>query len=149
MRFSSVLCTDTLARSALPRRILGCHFRIRFELFHRSIVLQFSTLLYSSFPPPRTNNLYYPNITGIELADMLSYHNLPDHSRKRKERDEVYEAEYLIPPDYMMELHLARKKQATRLGIHTPLKHDSVFDLSLVADLCDLCLVSVLHVLVR
>jgi len=61
---------------------------------------------------------------------MLSYHNLPDHSRKRKERDEVYEAEYLIPPDYMMELHLARKKQATRLGIHTPLKHDSVFDLS-------------------
>jgi hypothetical protein len=61
---------------------------------------------------------------------MLSYQNLPDHSRKRKERDEVYEEEYVLRPDYMMELHLARKKQATRLGIHTPLKHDSVFDLS-------------------
>jgi len=61
---------------------------------------------------------------------MLSYHNLPDLSRKRKERDEVYEAEYPHTPDYMMELHLARKKQATRFGIHTPLKHESVFDLS-------------------
>ena len=66
----------------------------------------------------------------------MDHHNLPDLSRKRKDRDDLDEDEFMHEADFIrciqdaIESNLVYKKQALRLGIFTPLKHDSAFDLS-------------------
>lgn len=71
----------------------------------------------------------------------MNHLNLPDLSRKRKDRDEVDDDEFMHEDEMEVDDFIRRinhaiqgrlmpKKQALRLGIHTQLKHDSVFDLS-------------------
>jgi len=66
----------------------------------------------------------------------MNLHNLPDLSRKRKDRDVVDENEFMHEDEFIrcindaIERSLVSKKLASRLGIHKPLKHDSAFDLS-------------------
>jgi len=71
----------------------------------------------------------------------MDHHNLPYLSRKRKDRNEVDDDEFMHEDELHedefgrrinqgIEGSLMPKKQALRLGIHTPLKHDSVFNLS-------------------